>query len=707
MKLSKLITFFIVFWFFIACTINPTKSTQKDMINNPLLSQWETPFGVPPFDQIKNEHYLPAFYRGIEAAQKEIDLIATSVKTPSFKNTIEAFELSGSLLTTIRKVFYAVNGANTNDKLKNIAKEIAPKLAAHRDNIMLNEKLFQRVKTVYDQKENLDLTAEENKLLEETYKSFVRAGANVIAGKKERLREINAHLATLAQQFGENVLDETNSFELYVDAKKDLGNLSEGLCANASEEAKRRGRENGWLFTLQRPSINPFLVASPNRNLRKRIFDGYALRGANNNKQDNKAIVSEMVSLRVEKAKLLGFDTHADYVLSNSMAKTPKAVLDFLDKLWSPALEMAKSERTALADKMKSEGVNETFRGSDWRYYVEKVRKERYDFNEEETRPYFEFTAVLQGAFTLANKLFGLQFVKKSDIPIWHKDQQVFEVLEADGTHVGILYMDFFARESKRGGAWMNSLRSQSKVAGKMITPIITNNFNFPAPTKDTPSLLSFSEAQTVFHEFGHGLHGLLSDVTYESLSGTNVPRDFVEFPSQVMENWMSQPEMLQLYAKHYKTGEVIPMQLVNKMNEAAKFNQGFATVEYMAAAYLDMYWHSISDTDKRDVHQFENEMMRRIDLIEEILPRYKSTYFQHIFSGGYSSAYYSYLWSEVLDADAFAAFTETGDIFNPEIAKKYRTLISKGGTEDGMELYKAFRGRAPKITSLLAKKGF
>jgi len=677
------------------------------MTTNPLLSEWNTPFGVPPFDKIKNEHYLPAFEKGMQEAQNDIEVLVATKEDASFKNTIIAFEQSGTLLNKVSRIFYAVNGANTNDELKKVAKEIAPKLATHRDNVMLNKHLFQRIKTVYEQKRTLNLSKEDSKLLEETYKRFVRAGANVKGDDNSRLREINARLAILSQEFGENVLDETNSFELYVADKKDVGNLSAGSLANAADEAQKRGHDIGWSFTLQRPSINPFLTASPNTALRKEIFDGYAHRGDNNNEKDNKTIVSEMTSLRLEKAKLLGFNTHAEYVLSNSMAKAPEAVFSFLDKLWTPALEMAKLERKALAEKMNNEGVSVAFTGSDWRHYVEKVRKERYDFDEEETRPYFEFTAVVQGAFTLANKLFGLQFVENKSIPTWHKDQQVYEVLEADGKHVGVLYMDFFARESKRGGAWMNSLRSQSNVNGKMITPIITNNFNFPAPTKETPSLLSFREAQTVFHEFGHGLHGLLSNVTYESLSGTNVPRDFVEFPSQVMENWMSEPEMLQLYAKHYITGEVIPMQLIDKMNEAAKFNQGFATVEYMAAAYLDMYWHSLSDTDKRDVNQFENEMMQKIGLIEEILPRYRSTYFQHIFSGGYSSGYYSYLWSEVLDADAFAAFTESGDLFNPDVAKKYRTLISKGGSVDGMDLYKSFRGREPEIGALLHKKGF
>lgn len=683
------------------------KKPNLKMEQNPLLTQWETPFGVPPFDNIKSEDYLPAIKEAIQIHDKEILAIAEMTDEATFANTIDAYEKSGSDLTQVRKVFYALNGAHTNDVLKETAKEIAPLLASHRDNIILNEKLFDRIKTVHESKENLDLSSEQQKLLEETYKNFVRSGANVEGGNKDRLKEINARLAVLSQEFGENVLDETNAFELYVTDEKDLGNLSDGAKANAKTEAEKRGHEAGWSFNLQRPSINPFIQASPNVELRKKGLDGYAMRGNNGNEKDNKAIILEMVSLRLEKAKLLGFETHADYVLSNSMAKTPEAVLSFLDKLWTPALKMAVSERNDLAKKMKEEGFNNTFQASDWRYYVEKVRKERYSFDEDETRPYFEINAVVQGAFTLANKLFGLEFVQNTELPKWHSDQQVYEVREKDGTHVGILYMDYFTRESKRGGAWMNSLRSQSKVDGKMVTPIITNNFNFPKPTKDTPSLLSFSEAQTVFHEFGHGLHGLLSNVTYESLSGTNVPRDFVEFPSQVMENWMSEPEILKLYAKHYKTGEVIPDELIEKMNAANKFNQGFATVEYMAAAYLDMLWHTIKDADIKDVNAFEKAAMDKIGLIEEIFPRYRSTYFQHIFSGGYSSGYYSYMWSEVLDADAFAAFTETGDILNQEVARKYRTLVSKGGSEDGMELYKTFRGSEPKIDALLKKKGF
>jgi len=438
------------------------------------------------------------------------------------------------------------------------------------------------------------------------------------------------------------------------------------------------------------------------------MFDAYAMRGDNDNDNDNKAIIEEMVSLRVEKANLLGYETHADLILETATAKTPEAVLKFMDQLWEPVLDMAKEERKAMKDFMAKDGVTGEFNGSDWRHYVEKVRKERYDFDEEEMRPYFEFNAVRNGAFELSTKLFGLTYKELKDMPKWHEDQQVFEVLEANGKHLGVIYMDFFARDTKRGGAWMNELRAQSNVGGNFVTPIVTNNFNYPRPTEGQPSLLSFREAETLFHEFGHALHGLFSNTTYQSQSGTNVPRDFVEFPSQVMENWMSEPEVLKLYAKHYVTGEVIPDALIKKMNDANSFNQGFTNVEYMAAAYLDMFWHTIKDTDKRDARKFEEEKMKELGLIKEILPRYRSGYFNHIFSSpvGYSSGYYSYKWSEVLDADAFQAFKDAGSIFDQETAKRYRKMLSDGGSKDGMQLYKEFRGKEPQIDPLLVKLG-
>lgn len=702
MKIIKY-TFIAVFFILQSCKTNAP--TPTNMTENPLLMEWKTPFGVPPFDKIQNKHYQPAFETAMQWHQAEIDKIANQTATPSFENTIEALENSGEALKKIKAVFYAINAANTNDTLQEIAKVMAPKLSAHQDQIYLNDALFQRVKSLYVQQ--LKLSEEQFKLLDETYKAFIRSGANVSEKDKPRLREINARMATLTQQFGNNELNETNAFELYVSNENDLGNLPEGTKANAAKLAIKNGHSSGWSFSAQRTMIEPFLQSCPNKNLRKKAFDGYALRGDNNNPNDNKVLIQEIVLLRSEKAKLLGFENWAAFVLENSMAKTPETVMQFLDKMWEPALKMAKAEREALADQMKKDHPNSVFSAEDWRYYVEKVRKEKYDFNEDETRPYFELSNVVNGAFMLANKLFGLKFVEKNNLPKWHPDQQVFEVTEADGTHVGIIFMDYYARASKRGGAWMNEIREQHYENGKMVSPIVTNNFNFPAPSKDQPTLLSISEAETVFHEFGHGLHGLLSNVQYASLSGTNVPRDFVEFPSQILENWFSQPEMLQLFAKHYITGEVIPQTLVDKMESASQFNQGFSTVEYMAAAYLDLYWHTLNSVEKQDVNQFETKMMQKIGLIEEIIPRYRSTYFQHIFSGGYSAGYYSYQWAEVLDADGFAAFKESGDLFNQDLAKKYRYAISKGGSVDGMELYQHFRGREPKVDALLKKKGF
>lgn len=701
MKLHRILILSLI----LAITACNQKDTKPDeMSNNPLLQEWNTPFGVPPFDKIKNTDYLPAFQYAMNAHNQEIDAIINNQDVLTFENTIEALELSGSDLNRVSNVFYSVESANTNDELKEVAKTIAPELSAHYDNINLNEALFEKIKAFNEQAENLDLSPEQKMLLSETYKDFVRSGANVKGENKERLKEINSSLATLSQQFGDNLLDETNDFELHVINKNDLGNLPASLVAVAESEAKARGKEKGWLFTLQRPSINPFLQSSPNRTKRDQMYIGYAMRANRDNEKDNKVILEEMANLRLERAIILGYKTHADFVLDNSMAKNPEAVYGFLDRLWTPALNVSKVERSALTESMHNDGVAAEFNGSDWRYYVEKVRAERYNFNEEETRPYFEFTAVMEGAFMLANKLFGITFKELENMPVWHEDQMVFEALEADGSHIGIIYMDFFARESKRGGAWMNELRMQSNVDG-MVTPIVTNNFNFPPPTKAGPSLLSFTEAQTLFHEFGHGLHGLFSNVKYGSLSGTNVPRDFVEFPSQVMENWMSEPEVLKLYAKHYETGEIIPDDMIERMNAANKFNQGFITVEYMAAAYLDMAWHTITSEETSDVREFEMNEMQRLGLIPEILPRYRSTYFAHIFSGGYSSGYYSYLWSEVLDADAFAAFKEVG-IFDKETAARFRKMLSLGGSKPGMDLYVEFRGQEPEIEPLLIKRG-
>jgi len=673
---------------------------------NPLLEKWDTPFGVPPFDRISSENYLPAIRTAMQDHDAEVDAIVANTDTPTFENTIEALERSGKTLSSTTRIFFALDSANADDVIKETAKTLAPELSAHSDNISLNKELFDRVLTVYEQRDALGLGGEQEHLLEETHKQFVRSGANLEDAAQDRLREINSELAELSQQFQENLLDETNNFELLVTDKADLGNLPASLVALAAEEAKRRGHDcECWAFTLQRPSINPFLQYSPNRDMRKKMFDGYAMRGDNDNEADSKSIVTRMVQLRVERAALMGYDSHAHFVLSDNMAENPDNVYKLLDQVWKPALKVSKIERTDMQALMRSEGVDDRLRGWDWRYYTEKVRKAKFDLDEDALRPYFEVNAVRDGVFALATKLFGLQFEQRDDLPTWHPDQDVFEVKEADGSHLAILYMDYFARESKRGGAWMNALRSQSNLDG-FVTPIVTNNFNFPAPTEGSPSLLSLTEANTFFHEFGHALHGMLSDVTYESFAGTSTPRDFVEFPSQVMENWMRQPEVLRMFANHFETGEPIPQEIIDKITASATFNQGFETVEYMAAAYLDMAYHVLDSTEAVEPRGFEDAAMADIGLIEEILPRYRSGYFAHIFAGGYSSGYYSYIWSEVLDADAFMAFQETS-LFDQETAARYREeILSKGGTRPGMELYQNFRGREPSIEPLLKKRG-
>ena len=675
--------------------------------DNPLLSDWDTPFGVPPFDDIESEDYLPALRAGMALHVTEIEAIVENPNQPTFTNTIEALELAGSALSRVSRVFFAVNSANSDDVIKETAKTIAPELAAHRDSISLNKDLFERVLAVYEQRDQLDLTPEQAHLLDETHKQFVRSGANLDITAQARLREINSELAELSQQFSENLLDETNAFELLVTDRADLGDLSDSLVALAAEEAERRGHdcEECWVFTLQRPSINPFLQYSPNRELRKKIFDGYAMRGDNDNDNDNKAIIARTVALRAERAALLGYDSHAHYVLANNMAENPDNVYNLLDQIREPALARSKAERADLQAMMTADGIDDYIRGWDWRYYTEKVRKAKYDLDDDALRPYFEVNAVRDGVFALATELWGLQFDELNDVPRWHPDQQVFEVKEADGSHLAVLYMDYFARESKRGGAWKNSLRSQSNV-DEFVTPVITNNFNFPAPTDGAPSLLSLTNAETFFHEFGHALHGMFSNVRYESLADTNTPRDFVEFPSQVMENWMRQPEVLRMFANHYETGEPIPQDVVDKINASATFNQGFLTVEYLAAAYLDMAYHTLDSVEEVEPRSFEDNAMADIGLIEEIVPRYRSGYFQHVFAGGYASGYYSYIWSEILDADAFMAFRET-DILDQEIATRFRDeILSKGGTRPGMELYVNFRGRTPEIGPLLDKRG-
>jgi peptidyl-dipeptidase Dcp len=672
---------------------------------NPFFEEWKTPFGIAPFDQIKEEHYMPAIKKGMEEQLHAIDKITANNEAPTFNNTIEALEKSGQLLTTVSYVFGNLNSANTNDKMQEINKKISPLLSKHNDDINLNPALFARVKALYEKRGDLNLTGEQNQLLEDYYKGFVRGGANLDDEAKDKFRKINEELSVLSVQFGENVLKEDNAFEMVLDNEKDLSGLPESVRMAAAEAAKERGYEGKWLFTPHKPSWIPFLTYSDRRDRRAKLYAGYTNRGDNNNENDNKAILNTIVNLRIRKAHLLGYKTHADFVLEETMAKTPENVYNLLNKVWGPALNVAKKERAMMQEMIDKEGGNYKLAASDWWYYAEKIRKEKYDLNEDEIRPYLKIDNVIEGSFILANKLFGLSFEERTDIPKYHPDVKTYVVKEADGTIIGVYLSDWFYRSSKRGGAWMNSFRKQSAMDGKKVLPIIYNVGNFTKPTADTPSLLSLDEANTLFHEFGHALHGLLSDCTYPSISGTSVPRDFVEFPSQVLENWVLEPEMLKLYAKHYKTGAVMPNELIEKIKRAGKFNQGFETVEYLAAAFLDMAWHTLDKEEDRDVNKFEQKVFDDLGLIPEIVSRYRSTYFRHI-TGGYSAGYYSYIWSEILDADTFAAFKEKG-IFDKETADAYRKyILSKGGTVEAMKMFENFRGHKPAIEPLLERRG-
>jgi peptidyl-dipeptidase Dcp len=682
------------------------KATAETAGENPFFSDFDTPYGVPPFDQIKIEHYVPAFKEGIKQQEEEIAAVAGNPEAPTFENTLEALEGAGALLRKVGHVFDVLNGSMTNEEMQAVAREVAPLRSKSNDDIMLNEDLFQRVKAVYEKKDSLDLSVEQNTLLEKYYKDFVRGGANLDEAKKARLREINEKLSLLTLKFGENVLKEDNRFELVVDHEADLAGLPDVVRTTAAETAKERGHEGKWVFTLHKPSLIPFLQYSDKREYREKMFKGYINRGNNNDELDNKAILAEIAALRVEKANLLGYKTHAHFMLEQNMAKVPENVYRLLDEIWKPALKMAKKEAAELQALIDKEGGGFKLEPWDWWYYTEKLKKAKFDLDEEMLKPYFKLENVIEGVFYVSNKLFGLEFIERDDIPNYHKDAKVFEVRDGEGSHVGILYTDYFPRASKRGGAWMNAFQKQSRLGGIDVFPIVTNNGNFSLPTADKPSLLSSENVSTLFHEFGHALHGLLSDCTYTRLSGTDVAIDFVELPSQIMENWVFEPEVLKVYAKHYETGEVIPQELVDRLTRASHFNQGFITVEYLAASYLDMDWHTLTEAKEIDVIEFENESMARIGLIPEIVTRYRSPYFRHIFSGGYSSGYYSYIWAEVLDADAYEAFKKT-NIFDPETAKSFReNIMARGGTEDPMTLYLRFRGAEPSVEPLLKNRG-
>jgi peptidyl-dipeptidase Dcp len=683
------------------------KSKENDgLTDNPLLQEWDTPYGVPPFDKIKEEHYEPAFVAAMKEQNENIEKIISNQEEPNFENTIEALEFSGLTLSKVSGVFYNMLSSNTSDSLQAIAQRISPIMSKHGDEIAMNPELFAKIEEVYNKKESLNLNKEQLMALELTYKGFVKGGAKLNDADKKRLMEINEKLSLLSLQFGDNLLAETNNYKLIIDNEKDLAGLPESLIEAAAITAKENGMEGKWVFTLQNPSVLPFLQYADNRELRKEIQTAYVNRGNNNNEFDNKAKILEIAALRAEKAQLLGYKNHACLVLEDCMAESPENVYELLDQLWAPALKMAKAEADLFTAMMKKEGITDKLQPYDWRYYAEKVRKEKYNLDEEEMKPYFKLENVRDGIFDVSGKLFGLKFEKSTDIPLYHPDAEAYVVTNEKGEHVAVLYMDYHPRDSKRGGAWMDNFRGQYVYNGEKVTPVITINCNFTKPTGSQPSLLTFDEASTLFHEFGHALHGMLSDCTYPSTSGTNVPRDFVELPSQLMEHWAAEPEVLKQYARHYTTNETIPDELIAKMEAAGHFNQGFATVEYLAASYLDMYWHTMSEMKETDVLVAESNALNKLGLMPEIVSRYRSTYFSHIFSGGYSSGYYSYIWSEVLDSDVFGAFEENG-IFDPETsASLKKNIYSNGHKDEPMTMFVNFRGREPKIEALLKNRG-
>ena len=684
---------------------------------NPFFQEWNTPYEVPPFLDIKDEHYMPAYEQGMKENLEEIDVIVNNPEDPTFANTIEELERSGKLLSKVGRVFSNLASSNTNPKLQELQRDLSPMLSAHYDKISLNEGLFNRVDAIWQNRENLDLTSEQTKLLNDTRKGFVRSGALLSEDQKERISEINAKISGLSTSFGQNLLAETNGFELILEAS-DLEGLSDGVKAAAADAASQKmdsaesdeekdKYKNKYVFTPHRSSMYPFLTESTRRDLREKLYNSYVMRGDNNNETDNKEIAAQIAKLRAERAQIMGYKTHAHFILDDNMLKTPEEVYDLLNKLWKPAVKRAKVEVADMQAVANAEGHNFEVAAWDWWHYSEKVRKEKYDLDESAIKPYLSLDNVLQGVFNTTNKLWGLNFTEIFDIDLYHPDARIWEVTDKDGSHLGIFIGDYFTRSNKRGGAWMSSFKGQSNLDGRE-RPIVVNVCNFPAPVGDAPALLSFDNVVTLFHEFGHAMHGTLTDVKYGSMAGTSGPRDFIELPSQLLEHWASEPQVLKSFARHYETGEPIPDELIEKLLNASKFNQGFINTEYLAASLLDMDWHTISAEDElKDANKFESESMKRVGLIGEIAPRYRTTYFAHIFSGGYSSGYYSYVHAAVLDSDAFEAFKEAGDVFDTNLSSKLRSSIySKGSTEEAMDLFVEFRGRKPVIEPLLKVRG-
>ncbi|TFH23833.1 MAG: M3 family peptidase [Bacteroidia bacterium] len=678
-------------------------NTQTGEIMNPFFSEYDTPFEVPPFDIIENEHFIPAAKAGFSEQLAEIKAIVDNAEVSTFENTIEAFVLSGELLRKVEGVFDKLLEAETNNEIDSIARILVPMKAAHNSSIMLDPGLFNRVKSVSDNQESMDLNPEQTMVLKKIYKHFIRGGANLNDQEKLRISEIDERLSTLSLEFGNDILAETNNYQMILESEGDLAGLPESVRSAAADAASAAGLEGKWVFTLHKPSWIPFLQYSACRELREKIYKAMYMRSNQGNEYDNNKMILEILELRLERARLLGYETHADFVLEERMAKEPANVYELLMKVWEPALDKAKVEAAMMQEMIDNEGGDFQLASWDWWYYAEKIRKEKYALDEEEVRAYFSLETVINGLFDVVNKLYGLTFEPRNDLPVYHKEVMPYEVKEADGSHLGILYMDFHPRPGKQSGAWSTDIRTAHVKDGEQITPVNMIVMNFTRPTGDKPALLSFDETLTFFHEFGHALHGLFKQSKY---LGTNVATDFVELPSQIMENWAAHPEVLKTYAKHYKTGDPIPNELIAKMDAASKFNQGFVTVEYTAASLLDMDYHTLTDLAGIDPNAFEQASMEKIGLISEIIPRYKSNYFQHIFSWGYSSGYYSYMWSEVLDKDAFNAFLETS-LFDQATATSFRkNILERGGSEEEMKMYVNFRGKEPTIEPLLTGRG-
>jgi peptidyl-dipeptidase Dcp len=685
----------------------PEQFASRPDSNNPLLQQWTAPFAAPPFAAITPAHFPAAFTTALAAHQAEIAAIVENPSEPTFENTVDALELSGRALRNVSAVFFNLAGADTNEAIQAIERDMAPVLAQHRTAIFMSAGLWRRIKHLAIAQGTLALTDEQRRVLERYRLAFVRQGAALPEEKRKRLAEIVERLAVLGTQFGQNMLADESSYSLVLDGEADLAGLPDWLRQAAAKAAEERGATGKHVITLSRSSIEPFLQFSTRRDLRETVFRAWIARGENEGENDNRPIVAETVRLRAERARLLGYRSFAHFRLDDTMAKTPEAALDLLNSVWRPARARVLRESDALQEMIQAEGGNFAIAPWDWRHYSEKRRKAEFDFDESVIKPYLQLDRMIEAAFDTASRLFGISFRERRDIPLYHPDVRAWEVLGADGEHLGLFFGDYFARPSKRSGAWMSGFRGQEKLAGN-IRPIVVNVMNFSKAGDGASPLLSFDDARTLFHEFGHALHGLLSDVTYPMISGTSVSRDFVEFPSQLFEHWLEQPEVLRRFALHHRTGEPMPEELLERVLAARNFNQGFATVEYVSSALVDFDFHLLEEAGDVDPGKFERATLEQIGMPEAIVMRHRPPHFGHIFSGdGYSSAYYSYLWSEVLDADGFAAFEEAGDIFDPAIARRLKEHVySAGYSKNPAEAYKNFRGRMPEPQALLRKRG-